>query len=377
MSTTVLPRPTANRPTLPPPIPVEPPRLRPADGPPAVTDAASVGSEAGSVRHEEPKLWERTLMLFGTSFGVSLLLHLCVLSMLAFWIFRAPMPEILVIDSGVYDPKKIADVDTQVVKIAPAAVPKDDVSPLKSNAAVHAVASGSPEVDFEIKVPDLPGMGTNKGGGDGKGVFGSGTAAKSYVFVVDCSASMLGQRFTLAISELIQTIGRLKSNQRFYVVFYSDATMPMFSRPSLVNAKDGPIDAARFAVHGLGAKRNRFGKRRRPRAPQRVPKRTKRPTERLLTATAANRERAKRWIFQIRPGGGTLPGEALQLALQLKPQVVYFLTDGEIPINTPDIVRDANTSKVIVNTVALGYEGSADLLKEIAGQNGGQYKFVK
>jgi len=376
MSTTVAPRPTADRPTLPPPIPAEPPPL-PGSGIRKNSGVRSAEASQIPLPGEEPRLWERTLTLFATSFGVSLLLHVCVLSMLAFLIFRSPMPEILVIDSGVYDPKKIADVDTQVVKIAPPSVPKDDVSPLKSNAAVHAVASGSPEIDFEVEVPDLPGMGTNKGGGDGKGVFGSGTAAKSYVFVVDCSASMIGERFTLAISELVQTIGNLKSNQRFYVVFYSRETIPMFSRPSPVNAKDVSVDAGRFAARRLGGKMNRFGGRRHPRAPQRVPKRTRRPTERLLTATVANRERAKRWIFQIRPGGGTLPGEALTLALALKPQVVYFLTDGEIPINTPEIVRDANKSKVIVHTVALGYEGSADLLKEIAEQNGGEYKFVR
>jgi von Willebrand factor type A domain len=366
MSTSTIPRPTASRSVLPPPVPVEPPPL------PRSQAIAETPSES-----DDPNLWERTLMLVCTSFGVSLLLHLCVLSMLAFWIFRTPMPEILIIDSGVFDPKRIAEIETQEVKIAPPSVPKDDISPLKSNAAVHAAAAGSPHVDFDIKAPDVAGMGTAKAGGDGKGIFGSGAAARSYVFVVDCSASMNGPRFTTAISELVQTIGRLQSSQRFFVVFYSDVTMPMFSKPSPFNAKDGGFDPGRFAVRGPIGRRNRFGKRMGARPPMRPGKRTAKVNQRLLAATAANQQRAKRWIFQIQPGGGTLPGEALELALSLNPQVVYFLTDGEIPVNTPAVVRRANKTKAIVHTVALGYEGAGDLLKVIAKQNNGHYKFVK
>jgi hypothetical protein len=355
MSTSTIPRPSIS----PPPAPAQPPPI-PKSRP------------GGEPALDEPTLWQRTLMLFGTSFGVSLLLHLCVLSMLAFWVFRVPMQEILVIDAGVFDPKKIAEVETQDVRIAPPSVPKDDVSPLKSNAAIHAVSSGSPQVDFDVKVPDLPGMGTGRAGGDGNGIFGSGTAARSYVFVVDCSASMHGARFTLAISELVQTIERLQPSQRFFVVFYSDVTMPLFSKPSPFNSKDPGVDAGRFAAGRM----NRFGnglvvggaRRGKP---------ARRNAQPLLAATPANRARAKRWIFQIRPGGGTLPGDALRMALAMKPQVVYFLTDGEIPFSTPDVVRRANKSRVIVHTVALGYEGSADLLKTIAKQNNGEYKFVK
>ena len=61
----------------------------------------------------------------------------------------------------------------------------------------------------------------------------------------------------------------------------------------------------------------------------------------------------------------------------MKPQVVYFLTDGEIPDDTAEVVRIANKSQVIVNTVALKYAGSAELLQSIARENNGKYRFVK
>lgn len=364
MSTSAIPHPNAHLATVPPPIPAVPPPIPGA--PPSVSPVA-----------EEPSLWERTLLLAGTSFGVSLLLHVCVFSMLAFWMFRRPMPEILVIDSGVYDARKLAEVDTQEVKIAPPSIPKADVTPLKSAAAVNAASSGSPKIDFELDVPEVLGEGTGTTGGDGKGVFGSGTTAKSYVFVVDCSASMYGPRFQLAISELLRTIGQLRSNQRFYVVFYSDVTIPMFAKPAVSNAADAGINAGRFTARGLNGRMNRFGNGRAGNARRRPVKFVRKPSQKLITATAANKARAKQWIQQIRPGGGTLPAEALQIALAMKPQVVYFLTDGAIPFNTPQTVRDANRSRVIVNTVALGYEGSESLLKTIASENNGHYRFVK
>ena len=72
-----------------------------------------------------------------------------------------------------------------------------------------------------------------------------------------------------------------------------------------------------------------------------------------------------------------MPGEALQMALRMRPEVVYFLTDGEIPANTDVLIRKANKSKVKVNTVALGYDGSADILRRIAKENNGRFTFVK
>ena len=359
MSTQVIPCSSGPRPAVPPPIPQK------NATPDTVVLPVRIPAPSELSDDHEPNLWERTVMVMGTSFGVSLLLHLCVFSMLAFWVFKTPELEFLVIDSGVFDPKKMAEIDAQEFKLAPASVPKNDKSPLKSNVAFHAASSGSPQVDFEVVVPDLPGMGTNKGGGDGKGVFGSGTSAKSYVFVVDCSSSMYGSRFTLAISELIQTIGKLRSNQRFFVVFYSNTTMPLFSKLSFANGRI-PANGKRPAVL------------RRVRRTRRGIRRSRRTTRRsLLAATSANRLRAQKWIFKIRPGGGTQPREAMELALSMKPQVIYFLTDGEIPGDTPDVVRRANKSGVIVNTVALEYAGSADLLKSIARENDGTYRFVK
>jgi hypothetical protein len=46
-----------------------------------------------------------------------------------------------------------------------------------------------------------------------------------------------------------------------------------------------------------------------------------------------------KWIKTLKPDNDTAPEEALERALKLQPQVIYLLTDGEIP-PTPDRSRN-------------------------------------
>jgi hypothetical protein len=69
------------------------------------------------------------------------------------------------------------------------------------------------------------------------------------------------------------------------------------------------------------------------------------------------------WINTITPRGGTLPGPAFQVAFQVlspRPDVIFFMTDGGIPNQTPAQVASLNSQspKVVVNTIMFGSPNS-------------------
>jgi hypothetical protein len=55
----------------------------------------------------------------------------------------------------------------------------------------------------------------------------------------------------------------------------------------------------------------------------------------LLPATPDSRAKVVKWIKTLKPDDDTALGDALERALKLQPQVIYFVTDGEIPPTTP------------------------------------------
>ncbi len=71
------------------------------------------------------------------------------------------------------------------------------------------------------------------------------------------------------------------------------------------------------------------------------------------------------WLKSIRPRGGTKPLPAFKIALQLqpKPDVIFFMTDGQF---SPDVARrianmNRTTPKVLINTIQLSKPRDADL----------------
>lgn len=156
--------------------------------------------------------------------------------------------------------------------------------------------------------------------------------ADTVVFVVDLSGSMNdGNRFDRAVGELVRTLDAMAPSQKFFVFFFNATTYPMLDM---------------------------------------------RPAQ-LMSATPANRAKLVKWIKKLTPDNDTAPEDALQQALNLQPQVIYFVTDGEIPETTRDTVKASNHAhKTVIHTIAIGTEEGADMLRAIAQDNGGTYKFV-
>ena len=177
----------------------------------------------------------------------------------------------------------------------------------------------------------IPGIGTFRGpGGPKRGFFKIYNVARKIVFVVDRSGSMTDSIMYVK-HELKRSIGELRPNQQFFVIFYSS----------------GP--------------------------PQMM------PVRRLLVATDVNKQRAYEFIDNIVPLSLTDPDEALAEAFKLKPELIYLLTDGEFDKKTVGHIDRLNRGrKVIVNTIGFLYtDGVAErILIEIASRNKGQYKYI-
>lgn len=87
-----------------------------------------------------------------------------------------------------------------------------------------------------------------------------------------------------------------------------------------------------------------------------------------------------RWLENISPMGGTqpLPSFSLMMSLEPRPDVIFFMTDGLIPNTTPTDVNQllGRGKRVVIHTIAFGDASSQEMLKQIARNTGGTYRFV-
>lgn len=177
------------------------------------------------------------------------------------------------------------------------------------------------------------GEGSGIGDGAGSGFFGSGTTAKSVVFVLDASASMNAPhpgeaktRFGKLKLELLHSIAKMNKDHSFYIIFFNDSAIPM-------------------------------------------------PANSLQPATPEMQERYLEWMAHIRANGGTDPREALTIALELKPDAIFLLTDGVFEPKVRRALRKLKQNQVAVNTIGFGSPKSEDDLRAIAKANRGTYRF--
>jgi hypothetical protein len=178
------------------------------------------------------------------------------------------------------------------------------------------------------------GIGSGRGGG-GTSFFGVGGRGTRFAFIVDISGSMEQEnRIGTALAELKRSLGALQDFTQFYVVLYSNGAV----RPDFEN--DG-----------------------------------------WLKATRANKNRMNQWIDTQGPRGGTYPLEAFDIVFKLPqaPDVIFFLTDGEIPGDTLYHLRgyaDELKREIIINTIGFSSEAGREPLEQIAREFRGVFRFV-
>jgi len=232
---------------------------------------------------------------------------------------------------------------------------KSDLSDLLDEAPAEMVQADDPAVELEAQPPAaelevggagaLPALGGSgadsganalSGGGAGTSFFGISSKGRRFAFIVDRSGSMSQSgKMSVAKRELAQAIQRLPDYAQFYVLLFASGTI----EPS---TQSGWTRARRTMV------------------------------TRFLAWLNGSRD--------AEPTGGTQPKPAFVqvFSLELRPDVIYFLTDGEISDFTAADVAQMNGKgrRVIINTIAFGDPSSQDLLKRIAEQSGGVYRFV-
>ena len=60
----------------------------------------------------------------------------------------------------------------------------------------------------------------------------------------------------------------------------------------------------------------------------------------------------------------------------MKPDMIYLLTDGEIPAETRGFLKERNRNKIIIHTIAFQSLDGHTVLKQIAEDHRGTFRFV-
>jgi hypothetical protein len=289
------------------------------------------------------------LALYMPSWGTSFVLHVAVLVLAAFAIWIPPQAQGVTWDTPATPfPEKKHVVETpdrgQMAERKGEKTPWGlnepnpyrfmrtlDLRPL-DGIGVLEVASSIPVIGIGggPRGGGPESFGTGRGGLDD--IFPPDEEARKIVFVVDRSGSMTDS-IDYVKEELKGSIGELAEKKEFHVLFYSS----------------GPC--------------------------------VEMPTRRLVDATKRNKAFAYEFIDGIIAQGGTDPSDALRRAFAVRPEVIYLLTDGEFDRAIVGLVRGLNAGgRVRVHTIGFLYTwpgtSAEGVLKQIAVENGGNYKFV-
>lgn len=241
------------------------------------------------------------------------------------------------IDATNFDTSFIPDQSTQVM---PSEIPLIRFRPKTQEPSLEAPS---------FKNMDLSIIGIGAGGGDfselgfsirdqaGPEFFGLGSNARgvrTVVYVVDRSASMIDTSIYVR-EELKRSISALRRSQKFHVIFFNSSEPLEFSPRKPVNA----IDARKKQVY--------------------------------------------KFIDQVDFIGATKPESAIRRAFAMKPDLIYLLSDGVLTHSVSanprliQLLNEWNEDRTVrIFTIAYLDQSGSDLLRLIAREHGGEFKFV-
>lgn len=227
------------------------------------------------------------------------------------------------------------------------------------NAALAALPAESDMPNTDLLIAHLPtlGAGALEGGGIGDArvmtqggpaakniggvatvrVFGVEGVGSKFVYVFDRSISMEGPPLRAAKQELLASLESLSSVHQFQIIFFNH-------EPAAWDITAGQ--------------------------------------QRIAFATDRNKRLAENFVDGISANGGTYRRAALQLALRLRPDVVFFLTDADDPMpgaDLADAVRRAQRNATAINTIEFGVGAARtreNFLVKLARDTGGRYAYV-
>jgi len=205
--------------------------------------------------------------------------------------------------------------------LAPEPLPPVESAPAEEPAGAGPVAddTGAEDAAFDMgeMLADVGEGGDGKpaGSGQGEGVAAGGAAAtffgragkgNSVCFICDNSNSHRDGSFHAVLEELARAVDRLRPDQKFFVIFASDASYPLF-HPAAVDA--------------------------------------------LQPATVENKQKLRAWLGTVEMcRGGQGIHEAVKLAGALAAEVVYLLSDGALGESVVVKLEAADFGGAVVHT---------------------------
>lgn len=223
-------------------------------------------------------------------------------------------------------------------------LPTNDVAPLIPGAGLpkaivvrNGGAQASTSATSATGAMSRPGKGIGKGGGTSTSVFGAIGEGQRFVYVFDRSSSMAGAALGAAKRELLSSISHLGDIHQFGIVFYNH-NQSVFGSAS-----------------GAGT--------------------------RLYFAKKENRILAQRFVNETPAQGATNHLPALKMALEAKPDVIFFLTDADDPVLTESELQKIKGWNVgcAINAIQFGYgprQSFDNFLEQLTSENGGMYRYV-
>jgi hypothetical protein len=211
------------------------------------------------------------------------------------------------------------------------AIPTADVAALDALSESAANASG-----FEGLAMGGNAEGDGSGASGSAEFFGIGGYGQTFVYVVDASDSMNENgKFDRARYELLHSIEQLASDQRFFVIFYNDMAYPMDAKEPVLATEDAFSNVAD-------------------------------------------------WVNHVEADNGTNPLPALLLALSMRPDAIYFLSDGQFDPTAIHVLRARNKPskrvghrQIPIHTIAFVDYMTIGIMRTIARDSNGEHRFVR
>lgn len=285
------------------------------------------------------------------AFMTSMVLHVVVLLALACLVYRASPPS-----RGLWLSASQGTGTTETLQelagfeLAPAAAevplePSLDSPEVTLNVTLNAAVEQGTKTGqvaaslTSLSVGDV--VASLKSGGRERGAsfFGSYAEGNRFVYVLDSSRSMRGDRWTYACHQLLDSLNALHPGQEFLVICFDEQTSFMLN-----------LRRSKAAYYE--------------------------PGEETI-------EKVRRWLRARGStlGRATMPAEALQIGLTFNPDAIFMLSDGELEDNTIAVLRTVNgfatePRQIPIHTVHLFSPLGRTTLELIAQENNGTFTHI-
>jgi len=331
------------------------------------TPAAPVASSAP--KEEDPERKDKIASLI-----TAVVIHLILIVVFSLWAIakvKGPPPQIL---ARAMPESETDQSDNERLKREVSPPPSLAASQLDLVSSVSTSEVSIPEISMEIMNPNPVSTGAafapsmNFGGGTGDVTFfGSKAKAKKVVYVVDVSGSMnakgeMGKsKFDLMKEELKRSVSALPFGTEFQIIFFGGPAWFAGTEPELINWNQSGYSWK----YKNGNDANL-------------------PTKSLIRSTKSRVKATLQHIDEVQTVGSTDWRSPLKMAINLAPDVIYFMTDGaveETPGKTPlveDITEyNRERSRSQINSICLMELEAFKMMKELSDKNKGTIFLVQ